>query len=59
MEKVIIKIETVNSAFQNGNCSNELIRILEKMIFDLKNYDTFRDSYMDLNGNKVCSVTVE
>jgi hypothetical protein len=29
------------------------------MIFDLKNYDTFRDSYMDLNGNKVCSVTVE
>lgn len=59
MEKVTIEIKTVNSAFQNGNCSNELVRILEKMVFDLKNYDTFRDNYMDLNGNKVCSVTVE
>ena len=59
MEKVTIEIQTVNSAFQDGNMSNELVRILNKMIVDLENYDTFRDSYNDLNGNKVVKVTVE
>ena len=59
MEKVTIEIQTVNSAFQDGNMSNELIRILNKMIVDLENYDNFRDSYNDLNGNKVVKVTVE
>ena len=59
MEKVTIEIQTVNSAFQDGNMSNELVRILKKMIVDLENYDTFRDSYNDLNGNKVAKVTVE
>ena len=59
MEKVTIEIQTVNSAFQDGNMSNELIRILNKMIVDLENYGTFRDSYNDLNGNKVVKVIVE
>ena len=58
-DKITIEISTVNSAFQNGNKSYEIARILKKMIFDLENYDNLRDSYNDLNGNKVVKVTMK
>jgi hypothetical protein len=58
-DKIIIEISTVNAAFQNGNKSFEIARILKKMIFDLENYDSLRDSYNDLNGNKVVKVTTK
>jgi DNA-directed RNA polymerase specialized sigma54-like protein len=56
MKKITITIKTENAAFQDGNLSHELARILQKIVSDLENNGFFQQSYNDINGNKVCEV---
>lgn len=56
MEKIIIEIDTVNSAFE-GCEQNEVARILRKLADDLENYNEPK-TLSDINGNKVGKVEI-
>ena len=59
MKEIEITIRTENAAFQDDNLSFELARILKRMLFDLEECGFFRQSYNDINGNKVCEVKIK
>ena len=57
VKKVVIEIETENAAFQDGNFSYQVQKILKRISNDLANEDV-QKNYMDINGNKVCTVSM-
>jgi hypothetical protein len=63
INKIVIEIETVNSAFKDGNCGVEVRNILEKIANHIKNNDdtisTMWKRFADTNGNTCCIVTVK
>lgn len=63
VSKVVIEIETVNAAFQDGNCGTEVRFILEKIANHIKNNDddieTMWKRFTDINGNPCCIVTIK
>lgn len=58
MEKITIKIKTVNSAFEDMP-EVEISRILHKLAEDTINYGIGNKKLLDINGNTVGSVEIE
>lgn len=50
--RFIIEFSVDNAAFTEGNRKNETIRVLERVIRDMKN-DRGNTIILDVNGNKI------
>lgn len=63
INKIVIEIETENSAFKDGNCGVEVRRILEKIANHIKNNDdivsTMWTRFTDTNGNTCTTVKIK
>lgn len=63
INKIVIEIETENSAFKEGNCGVEVRSILEKIANHIKNNDdiisTMWTRFADINGNICAIVKIE